>query len=53
MLREDAALVDRVLADVGPDLVRRTLPAAGELPVPVEIGEAGAPVGGDPAHDLR
>ena len=53
VLGEHAALVDAVGADVGVDLLGRLAPALGDLGLPAQVGEAGAAVGGNPAHELR
>ena len=53
VLGEHAAVVERVLADVGVDLRRARRPALGQLELLAQLGEPAAAVDRDPAHQLR
>ena len=53
MLAEHAALVERVRADVGVDLVGGLAPRSGQVLVLAQRSQPRAPVGRHPAHHLR
>src|SRR5438132_11316778 len=53
MLAEDSPFAHAVDEDVGRDLLRGCTPALDELGIAADLGQAGGPVEGDPAHELR